>query len=65
MKNSAFPIVIELEIKAESEWIIVQSFICKNMYSLSSKMMQLKSLYVLNDKDYRIMLVLQSKVNAI
>jgi hypothetical protein len=64
MKISAFPIVIELEIKVEGEWIIFQSFICKNIYSLRARMMQLKSLYVLTDKDYRIILILQSKVNT-
>jgi hypothetical protein len=63
MKKSAFPIVIELEILCEDDWVVVQSYHCTSMLSLTSKMEQLKSLYVLNNKDYRIMLTLQSKVN--
>jgi hypothetical protein len=65
IKNSAFPIIIDLELHTDSEWVVVQTYLCTNIHSLYSKMTQIKSLYVLKDKDYRIMLTLQSKVNAI
>jgi hypothetical protein len=63
MKKSAFPCLIDLEVKdAYGQWVVQLSYIAKNNESLYNKMEIIKSLYVL-DNEYRIMLTLNSKAN--
>ena len=63
MKLSAFPIIIELEVLEEGVWIIVLSYRVNSINLLYIKMANIKSMYVLDEKNYRIMLTLNSKVN--
>jgi hypothetical protein len=65
MRRSAFPITIQLEVESrDGEWVVMSIHLCKNIDSLYDKYKSIKSLYMLENKSYRIILILQSKLNS-
>lgn len=61
--NSIYPATLELEIYQNGIWVIEKSYVITNITGLNARMCQLKSLYNYKNKDYRIMLTCQSKMN--
>ena len=64
MRSSAFPVQIELEVFIGEEWVVMLSYESRSTTSLYLRMEKIKSLYVLDDKCYRVMLTLNSKMNS-
>jgi hypothetical protein len=57
-------ILLELEIlNDENEWQVMSSYYFNGMQHLKVKMKQIKKMYALHNKDYRIFITLQSKLN--
>ena len=63
MMQTIYPATLELEIYQNGTWIVEKSYVVNNTSSLNSKMCTLKSLYNYKNKEYRIMLTCQSKMN--
>ena len=65
IKPSAFPIVIDLEVKDEYDnWIIAFTCLVNSNKTLYKKMETIKTMYVLDNREYRIMFRLNSKMNT-
>lgn len=65
MQKYSFPLTIQLEIfnSSLSEWEVHDSFVADTKSALTKKMQYLKSYYNLKGKDYRIILIINSKMN--
>ncbi len=64
MIKSAFPITIQLEVETKvGVWEVMVAFFCKTESSLYLKYELIKTMYVLDNKSYRIVLIVQSKLN--
>jgi hypothetical protein len=60
-----YPLTLELEMydTINKEWELVNSFLISNKSTLISKMVFLRTYYKLEGKDYRIVLIINSKMN--
>lgn len=65
MKSSAYPIIIEVEVKIEGIWQVTHTLNATNRSMLISKMQNIKTLLGLENKEYTISFILNSKVNSI
>jgi len=63
MKPSAFPITIEVEVKIDGIWQVTHTLIANNKTMLHNKMQNIKTLLGLENKNYRITFIVNSKVN--
>lgn len=65
MKISAFPMTIQLEIMTSTNnWEVKIQFLVNNNNQLNTKMQIIKSIYPLDKKTYRIIFLVNSKVNG-
>lgn len=62
--NYRYPIRIELYLKKEGEWALAQTIEVYNKASLYNKFEYFKTMYALTKKDYRIYIIVPSKVNT-
>jgi hypothetical protein len=62
-KLNNFPALLEMEVKKGEDWQLMISHYCNNKEALYKKMETLKSLYVVSNREYRIFITYQSKVN--
>jgi hypothetical protein len=60
-----YPLTLQLEMydSINKEWELVNSFLISNKYVLINKMVFLRTYYKLEGKDYRIVLIINSKMN--
>lgn len=57
-------IVIELEIRnRDAEWIVKSTHYCSDFKNMKNKIKEIKKIYALHNKDYRIYMKLPSKLN--
>jgi hypothetical protein len=64
MKSSAFPMKVQLEIMTSTNhWEIMVEFLVKNKDQLNDKMQLIRSMYAIDKKTYRIIFLVNSKVN--
>jgi len=64
-KFNNFPVKIELEVLRGDTWEIMVSHVCNNYESLYKKMEVIRSLYAIKEKNYRIYVTYQSKINRL
>jgi hypothetical protein len=65
MKRSAFPIRVELEtIDGFGKWNVMLTYVVNDISVLYKKIETIKTMYVLDKKEYRIFFYMQSKVNT-
>ena len=62
-KINNFPALIEFEVFKDNKWELMIYHYCKNKDALYSKMETLRSLYAVADREYRIFVTYQSKMN--
>jgi hypothetical protein len=65
MKPSAFPITIEVEVKIDGIWQVTHTLVASDKGKLYLKMQSIKTLLGLNNKNYRIIFIVNSKVNIL
>jgi hypothetical protein len=61
LKN--FPALIEFEVFKGEKWEVMAYHYCNDKRALYNKMETFKSLYVVPDRQYRIFITYQSKLN--
>jgi len=62
-KLNNFPALIEFEVKKGENWEVMIYHYCNNKEALYKKMETLKSLYAVSNREYRIFVTYQSKLN--
>lgn len=65
MKRSAFPIRVELEtLDTFGKWNVMLTYVVNDISVLYKKIETIKTMYVMDKKEYRIFFYMQSKVNT-
>lgn len=60
-KLSSYPMTIELEIKNDlGEWVVEYTSIVTSKSSLYKKMIYIKTMYVLEEREYRVFIRVKS-----
>ena len=62
-KLNNFPALIEFEIFKGEKWEVMAYHYCNNKEALYKKMETFKSLYAVSNRQYRIFITYQSKLN--